>query len=317
MPLAGYLLARALDGRKVEGEDFDQLRRANDSVREVRALLSFGRGNVVEDIEASRGESSTRANGAHKHSGTWTLRVTNAAAIWSGAGNCQQHAELAASAHAARLDTQSKETVTVLGNVRLNHAWAESVVPRPWKVSNLFRPSRRAIVLDAWKDGPAVLGPDSTRKRTDWIDALTVLRRNEPDQSLETAKQAAQSIADDPRRLNPYMWPKKGLWNAEAVVDKAFLDRVSAKPVSVMDVLETVRKSNPGLQAEGLLPAMPVEIRKEILAAGVAREFMAAPEPLEDTPKGRGRVWSAAIQAPSIGEAAKNLRQTTPRGGAR
>ncbi len=330
MLLAGYLLDRALDGRKVEGEDFDRLRRANDSVREVRALLPFGRGNVVEDIAAGQEESSTRVYGARKLRGQLPdgpLGFTSeAAAIWAGAGNCFEHAVLAACVHAGRLNTVSGEMVTLLCNIRLDHAWAESVIPRPWKPSNLFRPDRRAIVLDAWKDGPAVFGPDSTRKRTHWIDALPLTRRREPDLSLKTAKVVARRTAvkdfHDPRELEPHTWPKKFLgvgmlWNAETVVDQAFLNRVSAKPVSVMDVLETVRKSNPDLRAEGFLPAMPAEIRKEILAAGIARELMAAPAPLTDTPKGRGRVCAAAAQAPSIVDAAKDLRQITSRGGTR
>lgn len=58
---------------------------------------------------------------------------------------------------------------------------------------------------------------------------------------------------------------------------------------------------------------MPARIRKEILAAGVARELMAAPTPF--LPKGQGRVRAATKQAPDIVEAMQNLRQTTRRGG--
>lgn len=317
MPLAGYLLARALDGRKVEGKDFERLRRADESIRETRALLAFGRANVKEDNKQSRGEAFRRFEGANNLKPGSTHRSLAAHWIWAGAGNCGEHAHVATFAHAGRLDSESKEEVALLANVFIDHAWVESAIPRPWNLASWWRPDEEAIVIDAWKDGPAVFAPDSTRTQGQWMSAITARRIASPQPELiAEAKIVAQDIAceQDPRALS---WrPRPTEWwlsNARTVINNAFMERVLPKPVSVEQVLDTVRKSSPAASTETFHPATPAEVRKEILAVGVARDLMAAPESMEHTPQGRGRVWSAAGQAPTLIDAVGSLTKNTPR----
>jgi len=64
LPLAGYMLARQVDGRPETLEGTDSLRLADDAVRGTRARLSHGRGNVSADISGSQSESEVRAAAA-------------------------------------------------------------------------------------------------------------------------------------------------------------------------------------------------------------------------------------------------------------
>ncbi len=315
MPLAGYLLARALDGRKVEGKDLERLRRADESIRETRALLSFGRANVKEDNEQSRGDAFRRLDAVHNLKLGSTNVPVGARCIWAGAGHCGEHAHLAAVAHAGRLDAESKEAVAVLANVFIDHGWVESSIPRTWSLASLWRPNEDAIVLDAWKDGPAVFAPDSTRTQGQWLSAITARRVARPQpELLADAKSGAQDIArEHPIALSWRQPPAEWLFEACTVISNAFVGRVLPKPISVEEVLDKVRKGSPAAGSETVHSAMPAEVRKEILAVGVARDLMAAPEPLKHTTQGRGRVWSAAGQAATLIDAVGSLTKTTPR----
>ena len=297
MPLAGYLLARALDGRKVEGKDFERLRRADESVREARALLAFGRGNIREDNEQSAGEAFSRIDGARELKLGSTKPSAAARGIWAGAGACIEHAHLSAFAHAAGLDAGSKEAVVLMAHI--GHAWAESVIPQPWNLSSLWKPSEKAIVLDAWKDGPAVFSADSTRTPGQWRIAFPLRRITTPQpELLANAKKAAQGLAStlDPRALKSKQPPEWLLFNASPLISNDFMARVLHKPAT-----------------KTRHPAIPAEVRKEILAVGVARELMVAPELPEGTPEGHGRIRSAAAQAPALIDALGNLTKITPR----
>jgi hypothetical protein len=297
MPLAGYLLARALDGRKVDGVDLERLRRADESVRETRALLPHGRGNVRQDIDASRNGSSFRVDAARTSAlGTPSLA---ARAIWAGAGKCGEHAELVTVAHAARLHTESNEAVLLLANVLIDHGWAESVIPRPLRLSSLWKPDERAIVLDAWKDGPAVFAPDSTRTQAQRLGAITLdsIRMARPE-LLGQAKDAARRIASehDPRNFTSQPLPRWMQSNARTVIRSAFMERVI-----------------PRLGPQAVTSGMPGPLQVSIMATAIARELMAAPGTLDETAPGQGRVRDAARQAPAIAAATRELAKTSVR----
>ncbi|HET9645930.1 MAG TPA: hypothetical protein VFP68_21825 [Burkholderiaceae bacterium] len=332
MPLAGYLLARALDGRKVEGEDFERLRAANDSVREVRALLPFGRGNAREDIIASRGASTTRTEGGRNLKKPFVAGRT-AASIWAGAGNCAEHAQLSALAHAARLNSQSDGMTVYYTNDRVDHSWAEALVRNPSRIFDLCteppEPDDRDIVMDAWKDGPAVFSPDSATSRSDWNGARIKKRWKYLPEGLPNAKQQAQDAAGshDPRNLPPRKYRNVCVWKAQPVVDEAFLKRVlpeafsvkCAMPQIIGEVKRVMLNGMRRLQAKPKKqpPAMLAEFRREIMAVGIARELMAPPARLETTKNDEGRVRTAVNQAQDIVDAMKSLRRITPRGGSR
>ncbi|MGM9491358.1 hypothetical protein [Ideonella sp. YS5] len=316
IPLAAYVAARALDGRKVEPEDLDRLRRSDESLREARALLPYGRGNVREDHRQGFGQATTRVEAARTLEFATLTASTAARALWAGAGNCGEHAVVTTFAHAGRLSAGSGETVVMLGNVVADHGWAESVMAGARKLSSLWKPDEKTIVLDAWKDGPAVFAPDSTRVQWKWLSAFTFIKVDGPrPELLGQAKSDARHIAleHDPRNL-PSQNSTWGLLRAQPGVSEAFVQRALSKPVSAQEALAVALKGRPVTGGEATSAAvLPAEVRQEILVAGVAREFLEAPQPLETTAPGRGRVRSAADQAPEVMAAIGRLAQVQVR----
>ena len=316
IPLAAYVAARALDGRKVDPEDLDRLRRSDESLREARALLPFGRGNVREDSRRGFGEAAGRVEAARSQELVDLAPSTAARAIWAGAGNCGEHAVVTTFAHAGRLDAGSGEAVVMLGNLLADHGWAESVIPGPRRLSSLWKPDDKAIVLDAWKDGPAVFAPDSTRAQWKWLGAMTFIQVEQPRaELLGKAKEDARRLAleRDPRNFPPLNDPW-GLLRAQPGVSEAFVQRALSRPAPAQEALAVALRGHP---APGGAAVLPAEIRKEIVVAGVAREFLGAPQPLEATTPGKGRVRTAVEQAPelmaAIGQIAKvQVRHPVP-----
>lgn len=113
LALAAYLTARLIVGRPVDPEDMARLRKANDSVDETRQRLPLGRGSVIEDIDATDGDSMWRANAARSYAHhldrrhhvprsdlpKQTLHQAVAATAFS-AGRCGEYSPTAAVLHA-------------------------------------------------------------------------------------------------------------------------------------------------------------------------------------------------------------------------
>src|SRR5689334_18444184 len=64
--LGGYVHARQVDGRPVEGPALERLKRGNETVMETRQALAHGRGNVTADINDSNGLSTIRTEAGRK-----------------------------------------------------------------------------------------------------------------------------------------------------------------------------------------------------------------------------------------------------------
>jgi hypothetical protein len=163
LPLAGYLFARAADSRHVDDpQDVAALRSADESVRETRALLDVGRGNVVEDIEKGGFESNNRLlahrelDGAlnyekYQMTGQFLSPSQKAGVISSSrVGNCGEFSTLAAALHADKLKPDEVAMSVHIPN--FDHVWTE--VERPIGENG-------NIVLDAWTSGPAVFEKDA------------------------------------------------------------------------------------------------------------------------------------------------------------
>jgi hypothetical protein len=162
--LGGYLLDRHILGRPVVGSAFEQLRSANETVRETRRALRHGRGNVTADIEDSNGTSSLRTEAgrlskravAQKSASGEPLnpgvRVV-AAATTAQAGKCGEHAHVAAFLHADKIGED--EHLYVVG--KADHSWAE------WRGETSDR--ERDIVMDPWAKGPAIFAADGAFSR--------------------------------------------------------------------------------------------------------------------------------------------------------
>ena len=154
--LGGYVQGRQVDGRPIEGTQLDRLMRANETVMESREALAHGRGNVVDDIHDSNGQSAIRAQAGRfvkkQLPPDYQKGVRIAAgAMAAQAGNCGEHANVAAFLHAAKLGRG--EYAYAVGSTTIDHRWAQ------WHSSNARDPERD-IVMDPWGKGPAIFAVD-------------------------------------------------------------------------------------------------------------------------------------------------------------
>ena len=164
--LGGYLLARNRLGEPVEGASFDHLISGNATVMEARGALRYGRGNVHDDIRDSNHQSSRRAeagrNLVDKLSSKFSADVQMGAGSTTGvfraagpmaaqAGNCGEHAAVAAFLHAGKLE--EGEQVHCVGSTEMDHSWAE------WRGEGSSGGHR--VVMDPWAKGPAIFAEDS------------------------------------------------------------------------------------------------------------------------------------------------------------
>jgi hypothetical protein len=159
LPLAGYLFARAADGRHVDDKnDLAALRAGDVTMYEVRQRLHVGRANVTTDIEHTNHESTHRKQAANAlkdvlaHNQGRPLTQTQEAGVtmFAGAGNCSDYATLGAALHADKL--QEGEMSVNAGLRDYDHARAEVLRSEDGSTD---------LVLDAWSNGPAVFREDS------------------------------------------------------------------------------------------------------------------------------------------------------------
>jgi len=144
--LAAYLALRSLKAQAIDSNRLRALREANDSVEQTRRQLSYGRGNVSNDLQRSL-EPGWRVRFMHQQPGNgWAYRT--ALAMKMAAGNCDEHADVAMAVHAGKL--APGESVQGLGGKHVKHAWAETRLA-----------DGERIVMDAWAEGPAILAEDS------------------------------------------------------------------------------------------------------------------------------------------------------------
>ena len=243
--LGGYLLDRQITGRPVEGQDFDRLIRAHETVMETRQALAYGRGNVTADIDDSNGQSTVRAEAGRRARGQiprdYDLGVSVAASsLAAQAGNCGEHANVAAFLHAAKL--QEGEEVCVVG--RADHGWAEL------RGEHLGR--EHHVVMDSWGKGPAVFADDGAFSRNE--HEVEVDRRYDRTtgahahaQMRDLQQRHGRGLQTEVRRqmdeLGPdYRYPDDGfapgrrLWPSKPVVSEQFaqaaVDRMIEEPNS-------------------------------------------------------------------------------------
>ena len=256
LPLAAYLLTCALDGRPVAQPDVARLRRANASVNETRALLKHGRGNVDVDVRATGNESRWRMKAARtlkdqfdgRSGERWvdfSTQATHSAAAAHvfGAGNCGEHTSTTAVYHSRRLEEH--ETVHYVKGRQIGHTWAEARLHATGGPGD----RERAIVLDAWADGPAVLAPDArfARQREQVRSILHFDAQRGREARIATndlvLEARAKGLAEIERRIRSGVTPAArftafvdsllpsgvGDWSAQHVLDEAFMARVQTR----------------------------------------------------------------------------------------
>lgn len=302
LSLSSYLLARAIDGRPVEDEDLQSLRKANDTVNETRRTLKYGRGNVKLDLLNTKGESSWRTIAGQnicddqwertkvKGSSENFLTLEAATAAFTGAGSCGEHGSVAAHIHAAKLSAGEK--VHRVDHRTKDHGWAESSVGTDHE---------DRIVMDAWASGSAVFAPDSAYsndvRQVEILDtwdgrtgpganAAMNRQKQEFDRSRGEEWQSLQEKMKTPNyRLPP---SNTGVLDPTPVIDASFVQRVVAKmkaPVN-LDRLESSGIADENMPAAFNSPAQApvpdmgeqlprqenkIRLHNEIRAAGVAR----------------------------------------------
>lgn len=300
--LAGYVFARSVDGRHVEGTDLDALREGNSTLIETRKTLAYGRGNVSIDIEATDHESSRRVavgraliehlKQANKRMGTADLA---AVAMFVKAGNCGEHAQVATILHVARLEgDESSHQVKREG---VDHDWAEI---------RSGKGREHDVVIDTWGEGPAIFASDGAYTRKEkGLRSVDIYQADKAQAVSESIASTTQRLAADPRvdvaalleelRLKGYKYSKESVWEPEPILHKSFARRVGKKLGLATTVGAKLRRwacSLIGLAPKKRSPRNV--LLDEIRAAGVARSL-------------GGSVKTAAQDAPGIVEAAKNL----------
>ncbi len=256
LPLAAYLLMRAVDGRPVAAPEIARLRLANASVNETRQLLKHGRGNVDVDVRATNNESTWRMKAARtfrqereqKAKVPWNAfeqraPYSAAAASVFGAGNCGEHTSTTSVYHSRRL--APNEEVHYVNAPAAGHAFAEGRIPSAPEAEQ----PERTIVMDAWAKGPAVLAADARfAKRRGGLQSLLHYNAETGRDARITANDVvleARSAgpAEVARRVQSEATPTArfaafidsvlpsgmGHWREQPVIDGDFSRRVKAK----------------------------------------------------------------------------------------
>ncbi|MFL9859500.1 hypothetical protein PQR72_27850 [Paraburkholderia madseniana] len=300
VPLAAYVLARTVLGQPTEDRDLRRLQKGNETVNRTREHLKYGAGNIIDDIQRTGHESTHRVE-----AGRWVMtklaKTTTghakanpaAAAIFTQAGNCGEHAILATHLHAGKLDED--ETVHTLKSARTDHAWAESRVGK--KDNDAEQPAagdrQPTVVMDAWSRGPAIFAEDGrftkTRGTADAVisydqktgkQALDVVKRRAA--GLETSEQKSglfRTIVKGLQDAN-FRAPEKNLYRPTPVIDDAFSKVAAARMNALASMRPLVPKKTRGRIAQALgkkSKAPPSDVKKdlrdEIKAVGAARSL--------------------------------------------
>ena len=173
----------------------------------------------------------------------FNTQATHSAAAASvfGAGNCGEHASTTAVYHSRRLEEH--ETVHYVSGLRVGHAWAEARLP------SSAGDGERAVVLDAWADGPPVLASDArfAKQREQVRSVLHFDTGSGRDARIATNDLILETRAKGPaeiqRRIRSGVTPTArfaafidsvlpsgvGDWSAQHVLDDAFMKRVQVR----------------------------------------------------------------------------------------
>ncbi|AZU57636.1 AVRPPHE avirulence protein [Ralstonia pseudosolanacearum] len=230
----GYLMARDVDQRPVHGEPLDTLRSANETLLQTRRILTHGRGNVEDDIDATHGLSTHIAQGGRSiQESMWRAHpkpvVWAAIAMVAGAGNCGEHADLATFLHAAKL--KEGEAVDNVHIDDFDHFWA---------IVHRAEPDlERDVYIDPWGKGPAIFAVDGMmtyrpgERRTKFgYDKASGEEAHADMEMLATvlATRMRGGISNTMHRLGPdYRYPPERVWAVTPIVAQRFTDRVKAE----------------------------------------------------------------------------------------
>jgi len=301
--LGGYVMGRELVAGPVEGADFDSIRGANQTVIATRKALRHGRGNVRDDIDYSGGQSTVRTEAGRRLEKR--LLATNvppdvsrvASALTAQAGNCAEHADIAAFLHAARM--REGEQVYTVGHETIDHEWAE------WRGEG--SEGERRIVMDAYAKGPAIFAEDGefshnereTLHQHDYNPTYGAHVRAEV-QKLPQKKLESQLRRQMKKVGRDFRYHEDNLWDPTAVVSPEFAASVSSAIFRPLNTAPLMPQPEFGAH-ESAEPVLTGEqwmapLRHQIHAAGMARRL------------GADGVQEVARAATRIADVAADLR---------
>lgn len=239
LQLGGYLLDRQITGRPVEGDDFENLVRANETVMQTREALAYGRGNMTDDVDYSNGVSSIRTAAGRRarknlpHTFDHPVRVA-ASSLAAQAGNCGEHAHVAAFLHAAKL--REGQQVCVVTDETDDHSWAE--------LRGDHADRSHHVIMDPWGKGPAIFADDGASSSNGHeltvehhYDRTTGAKAHAQMRKLHRrhGRQLKSDVREAMNALGPnFRYPESSLWPATPVVSGAFaqcaVDRMIEEP---------------------------------------------------------------------------------------
>ncbi|QUP52306.1 AVRPPHE avirulence protein [Ralstonia syzygii] len=303
--LGGYLMAREIDERPVEGEALDTLRTANGTLLQTRQMLPYGRGNVHDDIDATNGSSTIIAQGGRSiQTSMWRAHpkpvVWAAIAMVAGAGNCGEHADLATFLHAAKLKEGEEVDNTHIEG--FDHFWA---------VLHRATPDlERDVFIDPWGKGPALFAVDGAmtyhpgeRETKFHYDKASGEEAHADMEMLGTvlATRMRGGIIDAMHKLGPdYRYPPEKLWAVTPIVAQRFANRVKeamSKPADLGKLAPPPDSPSPSVEPPVINESLMQPLRQEIHATRIARTL------------GAHSVDTMTHAAPRIAEVARDLRQ--------
>ena len=278
--LGGYVMARELVAGPVEGADFDSLRSANQTVIATRKALRHGRGNVTADIDYSGGQSTVRTEAGRRleqkllATGVAPDVSRVASAMTAQAGNCAEHADIAAYLHAARM--REGEQVYTMGHKTEDHEWAE------WRGEG--SEGERRIVMDAHGKGPAIFAEDGAFSH----DEQETVHQHDYNptygahvhaavQKLPQARLEAQ-FRKQMKKVGPkFRYQEENLWDPTAVVrpefavsaSRAIFRPLNTAPLAPPPEFTAHESADPVLTGEQWMAPM----RHQIHATAMARRL--------------------------------------------
>jgi len=294
--LAAYLLACTAINEPIDGDDFINLWRGNDTVEATREKLDKGRGNISLDIEKTNHDSSRRTQAGRlmrdkifetisKTTAITTRtagQVTTAINLYTRAGTCADNASVAAYLHAKNYaPTFSQgQTINYVSNKGIGHDWAEFRI-------NGTKANSRDVILDAWGEGSAILRKHAAIATVegkliifhscDKNSSHAVIKGTENwIQQLQSNPQLTQYFNAKMKELtaNGFTWEEKDqIWPPTSVLSRKFLN-----------------------DARSALPKSEASFGAQLQAVGVARSL-------------GENIKNAVKKAPAILDAAKSLTQ--------
>ena len=165
LELGDYRLARAVDKRPLPAAQLKHLEDADEALRQTRAMLVYGRGNVASDVLASRGASYRRTIFARRITedlvagpprSAYALPkhiAISIAAREAQAGRCSEFTEL--SIQNALLSGDRSKSIASMDATDSDHAWAKINYPGG------FGEPASTVIVDAHRATTPLLEEDT------------------------------------------------------------------------------------------------------------------------------------------------------------